>query len=88
MFFCEYCEIFKNIYFEKHLRTAASRHYVRSQLHNLRQTPGMAPKNALCCSSVILVDLEQPFDVSVTMLAILLEKLEFSTEKKLLLNKK
>ena len=24
MFFCEYCEIFKNIYFEKHLPTTAS----------------------------------------------------------------
>ena len=24
MFFCEYCEIFKNTYFEKHLRTTAS----------------------------------------------------------------
>ena len=24
VFFCEYCEIFKNIYFEKHLRTTAS----------------------------------------------------------------
>ena len=24
MFFCEYCEIFKNIYFEKHLQTMAS----------------------------------------------------------------
>ena len=23
MFFCEYCEIFKNAYFEKHLRTTA-----------------------------------------------------------------
>ena len=24
MFFCEYCEIFKNIYFEKHPQTTAS----------------------------------------------------------------
>ena len=24
VFFCEYCEIFKNIHFEEHLRTAAS----------------------------------------------------------------
>ena len=24
MFFCEYCEIFKNTYFEKYLRTTAS----------------------------------------------------------------
>ena len=24
VFSCEYCEIFKNIYFEEHLRTAAS----------------------------------------------------------------
>ena len=24
MFFCEYCEIFKSTYFEKHLRTTAS----------------------------------------------------------------
>ena len=24
VFFCEYCEIFKNTYFEKHLRTTAS----------------------------------------------------------------
>ena len=24
MFFCEYCEIFRNIYFEEHLQTAAS----------------------------------------------------------------
>ena len=24
MFFCEFCEIFKNPYFEKHLRTTAS----------------------------------------------------------------
>ena len=24
MFSCEYCEIFKNIYFEEHLRTIAS----------------------------------------------------------------
>ena len=24
MFSCEYCEIFKNIYFEKHLRNAVS----------------------------------------------------------------
>ena len=24
MFFCEYCEIFMNIYFEEHLQTAAS----------------------------------------------------------------
>ena len=24
MFFCEYCEIFKNTYFEEHLRKAAS----------------------------------------------------------------
>ena len=24
MFSCEYCEIFKNTYFEEHLRTAAS----------------------------------------------------------------
>ena len=25
MFFCEYCEIFKNTYFEKHLRITASK---------------------------------------------------------------
>ena len=25
MFYCEYCEIFKNIYFQEHLRTAAFR---------------------------------------------------------------
>ena len=24
MFLCEYCEIFRNIYFEEHLQTAAS----------------------------------------------------------------
>ena len=28
MFSCEYCEIFKNTYFEKHLRTAASNNSV------------------------------------------------------------
>ena len=26
VFSCEYCEIFKNTYFDKHLRTAASVH--------------------------------------------------------------
>ena len=30
MFSCEYCEIFKNTYFEEHLRTAASEVTLRS----------------------------------------------------------
>ena len=31
MFSCEYCEISKNIYFEEHLRTAASKDFWASK---------------------------------------------------------
>ena len=34
MFFCEICEIFKNTYFEEHLRTNVSGHLMSQQLAN------------------------------------------------------
>ena len=33
MFSSEYCEIFKNTYFEEHLRTAASYHIISRNKH-------------------------------------------------------
>ena len=35
MFFCEICEIFKNIYFEEHLRATASKLLFREKSHLL-----------------------------------------------------
>ena len=39
MFFCEYCEIFKNIYFEKHLQKTASANSKRVLLYLLNEMP-------------------------------------------------
>ena len=39
MFFCEYCEIFKKTYFEKHLRRAASESGFTYQLKGSLQCP-------------------------------------------------
>ena len=38
-FFCEILEIFKNIYFADHLKTAASVHGKTQKLHNLKKEP-------------------------------------------------
>ena len=38
-FFCEILEIFKNIYFADHLKTAAFVHGKTQKLHNLKKEP-------------------------------------------------
>ena len=44
VFFCEYCEIFKNTYFEKHLRTTAS---VNSRAAVFHKGLALPKRNAL-----------------------------------------
>ena len=44
VFFCEYCEIFKNTYFEKHLRTTAS---VNSRAAVFQESLALPKRNAL-----------------------------------------
>ena len=36
VFSCEYCELFINTFFEEHLRTAASNHFVAEWRHQCR----------------------------------------------------
>ena len=44
MFFCEYCEIFNNTYFEKHLQTTAS---VNSRAVVFQESLALPKQNAL-----------------------------------------
>ena len=44
VFFCEYCEIFKNTYFEKHLQTTAA---VNSRAAVFQESLALPKRNAL-----------------------------------------
>ena len=46
MFFCEYCEIFKNNYFDEHLQTAASVLVIMKLVVSI----GMVSTNKVCRS--------------------------------------
>ena len=47
VFFCEYCEIFKNIHFEEHLRTAASERFA-CLIQDLKRLKALFSIQLLC----------------------------------------